>query len=106
MDKLLSLGEVLVHINECHWEDFLYAEGRPPWTVETRCVVIERDPYSDELPEAAKALSLVPVLQVSDVKSVVRNAKQQRPDVSTEDLVRALTFYFQKDAYIDFGLES
>lgn len=97
---------MLARINECHWEDFLYAEARPPWTVETRCAVLERAPYSDEWPEAARALSLVPVLQVADVRSVVRNAQQQRPDVSVEDLVRALTFYFQKDAYIDFGRKS
>ena len=102
MDRLVLLGDVLQCIEDFHWEDFLFAVTRPPWTSETRCAVLERDPYSDELPEEARRLSLVPVLQVQDVKSVVRNAMRQRPDIQAADLVRALEFYFTRDAFIDF----
>ncbi|WNG52018.1 hypothetical protein F0U60_53865 [Archangium minus] len=103
MDSQLALlGDVLQRIEEFHWQDFLFAETRPPWTAETRCAVLERDPYSDELPDEAKRLSLVPVLDIQVVQSVVRNAMLQRPDLQAADLVRALEFYFKRDAFIEF----
>ncbi|QSQ19331.1 hypothetical protein JY651_28795 [Pyxidicoccus parkwayensis] len=80
----------------------LYLEGIAPFEVKTRAVILERDVYSGELPEFAKAHGLRKSLSVAVVRGIVENARQQRPDVSPSNLVRAFNHYWKRDAFIDF----
>lgn len=40
------------------------------------------------------------VLSMQMIQSIVKSAKEQRTEVSEEDLVEAFLFYYDNDAYI------
>ncbi|WP_123784109.1 hypothetical protein [Corallococcus macrosporus] len=65
----------------------LYVEEGLPFDVKTRVMVLERAPYSDELPEAARRFSLIRIPSVLDASDVVENARQQKSGVLTLTLV-------------------
>ncbi|WP_164003019.1 DUF7716 domain-containing protein [Pyxidicoccus caerfyrddinensis] len=100
-----TLGSVLTGIGERTRGYALYMRGPPPWTEASECMMLERDIYSDVLPILAAENGLVKILSAAQVRQVVVNARLQRPDATTADLVDALEFYFQRDAFIDFGDE-
>lgn len=104
MDSFEWLGNVLANIGSYPTRAHaLYVEEGAPFEVKTRTMVLERDLYSDELPEAAKRFSLRRTLSVVDASDVVENARQQRPDVSPAEIVHAFNFYWERDAFIDFS---
>ena len=82
----------------------LYVEGGPPVHAKTRALVLETDLYSDELPALAQLHGLRETLSVQQARSIVANARQQRPDVSPAELVLAFNHYWERDAFIDFSV--
>ncbi|NBD13826.1 DUF7716 domain-containing protein [Corallococcus silvisoli] len=80
----------------------IYVKGEHPLEVRTPTMVLERDVYSDELPDLARKHGLRYVLSVADVLGIVSNARRQRADVSATELVEAVNFYLKHDAFIDF----
>ncbi len=105
MAKTLHLWEFLQNISTFPWNHALFVEGDRPYDRTRRCGVFDPmdsdDP--DEDPPAAKALGLTYALGVEDTRSVIQNAKQQKPAASPDELIRALSFYLDHDAFIDFS---
>ena len=57
----------------------------------------------DEDPQFAKDNKLDRFLTISEVKSVLANARDQLSSPTIEDFIAALKFYYNNDAYIDFS---
>ncbi|NMO18512.1 hypothetical protein HPC49_17935 [Pyxidicoccus fallax] len=97
-----TLGAVLKDIQNRNWLHSLYGATRPPWTADTLCVVLERDTYSEEVPEFARRHSLRDVLSVHQAQGIVENARRQLAEPGVDELVQAFNYYFKKDAFIRF----
>jgi hypothetical protein len=98
-----TLGDVLKKAGSYHWRHSLYGEPRPPWKSDTRCVVLERDVYSEEPPPFAQAHSLRRILSVQQVQDIVENARMQLPAPTLEQLVEAFNYYFARDAFLELA---
>lgn len=66
-------------------------------------MVLDPDDVEDDvvdLPKEAIDNNLMYVLSMQMIQSIVKSAKEQRTEVSEEDLVEAFLFYYDNDAYI------
>ena len=99
------LGWILDNVGSVPWGHALYLSPNEPWTLDTPALVLNPDDASDdeEEPEEARAAGLRYALGIQDVKGVADNARQQRKEATTGDLLRALRYYYDHDAFIDFG---
>lgn len=57
------------------------------------------------LPEIARAKNLEPACDIRDVQNVLEVAREDKPDASIADLVKALNYYLHNDAFMDFSKE-
>ena len=57
----------------------------------------------DFVPSVATEKNLYPIAILTDVQSVVRVAYRDNPTIGSADLVRALNYYLDNDAFIDFS---
>ncbi len=100
---LEQLGDVLAAIEAREWNERLYLDAARPWTQETRCAVLNFDQDEDEdddIPAFATQNGLRDNLLITDVQDIVSNARQQRSDVDVNDLITALNFYYDNDAFV------
>ncbi|WP_147469308.1 hypothetical protein [Corallococcus sp. AB045] len=81
----------------------LYIRDNHPLGLRTPTLVLQRDVYSDELPELACKHGLHKALSVADTRSIVANARLQKEDASPAELVEAFNFYWKHDAFIDLS---
>lgn len=98
-----SLREVLERAATLPWDRALYVGApRSTWTMETSCLILDQDEVEQDedypLPEGYQYRLAVP-----DVQDVVVNARAQRADASLEDLLAALLYYYDNDAFITLG---
>ena len=66
-------------------------------------MVLDPDDVEDDvvdLPKEAIDNNLMYVLSMQMIQSIVKSAKEQRTEVSEEDLVEAFLFYYDNDACI------
>ena len=96
-NKPEPLRTILDNIQSYPWDATLYLKGQHRWTPETFGVVLSPDRNPAEEDEFQHALSL------QQVQDVIENAKNQKPDVDTEQLVEALNYYFRNDAFINLS---
>ncbi|WP_110589277.1 DUF7716 domain-containing protein [Microbacterium suaedae] len=103
----MLLGEALWRADELPWTHALYAPaGRRLDDGELPVLVWDVDDVADDatdLPAEASALGYEYVLGVDDVQSIVANARAQRPEATTADLLLALQHYLGRDAFIVWG---
>ncbi|WP_223645495.1 hypothetical protein [Corallococcus sp. EGB] len=67
----------------------------------TRTIVLERDFYSDELPEFARMHGLSETLSISAAQQIVSNARLQKAKATPAEFVAAFNFYWDNDAFIN-----
>lgn len=106
MSTMVSLSEVLEHIEELDWQLALFLNPDEEWTLLTPCAVLDPDDVEDdedEEPLYAQENGLTYALDVNRVKGIVRNAREQKSDCTAADLLRAFLFYYDHDAYLDFA---
>lgn len=103
---LSTLGTVLLNANELSLDADLFLPYDEIWVSTTRCAVIPVDRYADDndddIPDLAAQNELERALQIAQVKDIVANARQQRNQLSVEELVAAFLFYYDRDAFINF----
>lgn len=99
-----QLLEVLNNADKFSWKLGLYLPKGEAWGPETRCLVWDvedsDDPDTDPARATENGLSFTLFLQ--DIQSIRENARQQRSNVSLEDLLSAFQYYYENDAFIDF----
>ena len=99
-----TLRDVLVDPERYRWTDALYLSCERSWDGGSRCLILDPEETDDpdDDPILANENGLQYVLSMQDVQSIVRNAKRQKIELSEDELIRALDFYFANDAYIVF----
>lgn len=101
MESFEWLANVLARIDTFQERTHgLYVQGKPPLNVRTRTIVLERDIYSDELPEFARRHGLSETLSISVAQDIVGNARLQKAEATPAELVEAFNFYWEHDAFI------
>lgn len=105
MDHLTTLREVLHRAEEQPWDAKLYLPTNEVWELGTRCAVLvdSQDRDEDEEPPFARENGLTYALLMSAVQDIVSNAQQQVANITPEQMLAALLFFYDCDAFIDFG---
>lgn len=103
--SLTTLGAVLLNADELASDAVLFLPYGEVWNSTTQCAVIAVELYADEddVPELAVQNNLERAMQIAQVQDVVVNARQQRSQLTVENLVTAFLFYYDRDAFIIFG---
>jgi len=101
--EMRALSDVLSAAESLPWDHALFLAADRNWTLDSVSMVLStRDCGSEEVPEPAAANGLIYALNVAQVQDIVCNARQQRPDCSTEDLLEAFLYYHKYDAFLVF----
>src|SRR5262245_21095588 len=99
---MTTLSEVLENDRRFNAGHFLYLPTDEVWRLETRCSVLEESDV-DAVPNMAQQNGLSYALGMAAVQDIVANARAQSRAVSLEQLLEAFLFYYDNDAFIDFG---
>lgn len=100
-----TLGQVLHGPEEHPWNHALYAAPEAAFNETLPVLIWDVDDIAEDdtdLPAEALALDYDYVLDMQTVQSIVANARQQRPEAGTEDLLDAFDYYYENDAFIVF----
>lgn len=100
-----TLGRVLQRPEEHPWNHALYATPDATFDDTLPVLIWDVDDIAEDdsdLPAEALALGYDYVLDLQTLQSIVANARQQRPEATAEDLLGALVFYYDNDAFIVF----
>ncbi|EKK5571604.1 hypothetical protein ACQSMR_001714 [Morganella morganii] len=77
-----------------------------PWNLDTIAMIEDPDDVeSDELdndPEVIKEANCKYVISIQILQSIVTNAKLQQANVTEEELLQCLIYYFNNDDYLTF----
>ena len=77
----------------------VYARTRDV-SLDTPVLFLERDMYSSEIPVGARALGFQQAFTDELLGDVVLNARQQRPSASLDEIMVALNYSLEFDAFI------
>lgn len=100
-----TLGRLLNRPEEHPWNHALYAPPEAAFDETLPVLIWDVDDIAEddaELPAEALALGYDYVLNMQTVQSIVANARQQRPEADTKDLLDALAYYYENDAFMVF----
>ncbi|MEW4571523.1 hypothetical protein AB1L88_26930, partial [Tautonia sp. JC769] len=100
-----TLREVLETVDASPDDAALFLPPNDVWSLDTPCAVLEVDPYDDSEspPPFAQQHGLSYALNVPQVQDIVSNVRQQVAAPSPEQVLAAFLFYYDRDAFIDFG---
>ena len=75
-----------------------------PVEIGTQCIVDDPDdtPLNAELPVSAQDAGFSMELGVEDVREIRENARQQGRGQTIDEMLRALNYYLENDAFLDF----
>jgi len=101
--RLSTIGAVLKSIHELPWNHALYLPSGETWLLSTKCAVLDPDDCEDEEeePAFARESGLGYALGIQDVRGVVENARQQKPDIDLATLLQSLRYYYDNDAFME-----
>ena len=98
-DVLITLAEVLLGADDLPWEYALYIPALTPcWLKDMPVMVL--DPEETDDPDEACKNGLKYALTISCLQDVVENARAQECSVNLDILIKALKYYYDKDAFI------
>jgi hypothetical protein len=106
MERLISLREALAHAETSPHNAALFLADDAAWALDTPGAILAVDPYDDgeyDLP-FARQHGLRHVLSVAQLQDIVANAREQIAEPTPGQLLAAFLFYFDRDAFIDFGM--
>jgi hypothetical protein len=78
------------------------------WTEDRWSAILFSFDEEDEtfMPDEARERNMLAMAHVSLVQRIVRVALHDKPDASKADLITALEYYLDNDAFIDFSLST
>jgi hypothetical protein len=105
-----KLADVLTNPQAQDARAWLYLPANTAWSLDSPAAVLESEEVPPELedepdagvPKFAKDNGLAQILPITAVQDVVSNAHQQRSGLSLSELLHALKFYYEHDAFIEF----
>ena len=102
-----SLSRIILSINSRPDKYAVYIAGRPPWNEETSCAILNpenvEDIDVDDVPGFAAQHNLSYMLSVAEIQDIVSNTLQQKQEATINQLVLAVNFYYQNDAFINWN---
>ncbi len=105
-DMMYELIFILNNIESFKWSDALFLPENEVWDKHTKGLIQDPDDIEndeDELPKAAIENHFIYTLSIQSIQLIVENAKRQKQNISTDDLLEAFLFYYDNDAYMDFS---
>jgi hypothetical protein len=105
MERLIPLREALTLAEASPHDAALFLPGDGGWAIDTPCAILAVDPYDDGEadPPFARQWGLRRALSVAQFQDIVANAREQIAEPTPEQLLNAMLFYYDRDAFIDFG---
>jgi hypothetical protein len=100
-DGTTTLGELLTHPERFHADDFVYLPFDEVWQLGTRCAVLPEGDL-DGTPSSASQRGLACAFGVASAQDVVANTRMQLGDPTPDQLLDALLFHYDHDAYRSF----
>ena len=101
-----ALSDLLASADRLPWDRTVYVRPDPAGRLSlgSQCRVLDQNEPEDpnDLPSLAKANGLEELLPVAVFQDVVTNAHAQKPNVTLAQLVQAVEFYRNRDAFIEF----
>ena len=109
-DQIDVFQHVLETIMERSTRAWVYLPSKGGWNLKSESATLESDEIPPELedspgagiPRLAIHHDLAQIMPVSTVQEIVSNVRAQKPIFSTEDIFRAFTFYYERDAFMRF----
>jgi hypothetical protein len=103
----MTLEEVLKGVDHFSIRAWLYLPRVGGWGLGTTAAVLESEEISEQeealpeagVPEFAKANDLKQVLPIDVVQDIVANMKYFRPSPTSAEMLSALMFYYENDAF-------
>ncbi|KKR49996.1 hypothetical protein A3A55_00500 [Candidatus Roizmanbacteria bacterium RIFCSPLOWO2_01_FULL_40_14] len=109
-NQLLSLIHILKNTNNFEWDTTLWCQGKKPFAIYTLCSVFRYGLVEGENPQdpqyiQAQENNLKYALNMAAAQDIVSNLKQQKQNITDDDLLNAFNFYMENDAFIDIKLD-
>jgi hypothetical protein len=108
-----KLADLLANPQAQDARAWLYLPANAAWSLDSPAAVLESEEVPPELedepdagvPQFARDNGFAQILPITALQDVVSNAHQQRSGLSLSELLRALKFYYEHDAFIEFAPE-
>lgn len=105
-----TIEEVLLAPEAYRQRGWLFLASGTKWSLASEALVLPLDDvFPDEelepgagIPAVVKERQFSLVLQIADVEGIVSNARAQRANIGVAELLEALIYYVDHDAYKDF----
>jgi hypothetical protein len=100
--KIMKLSDLLSGVEDLSWKGYLYLPKSEAWDLNTSCAIVDNE--EDELSNKKfiEDRNLKYALGIASVRGIVSNASSQKDDIELVDLLKALLFYYDNDAFIEF----
>jgi hypothetical protein len=92
---MINFGDILRNIDYYDWHYAVYSAANPPFTAGTDC---EIEPSNSD--DVARGLSKI--IEVLDLKGMVADAYQNKPDVTNDELINAFNYYMRVGSYVNW----
>ena len=104
LTNLITLSEFLQSPDSFAWNEAVYLPKNNEWSLNSPVVIWSPDDCDEgeEDPQIARSNGLTYALGVSVGQDIVANAREQKPDSTLDELLRAFLFYYKNDAFIAF----
>lgn len=103
MNKLLSLRELLSD-RTLPFDHHVLLPSESKWHLDTLCAIVESDEIAEpENHPLALENKFSCSIGTNEVLDIIANAREQVPRATVEQLLDAFEFYYENDAFIEFG---
>lgn len=104
---MITLRTVLLSLDNFDWKDFVYIANKTAITVECACMVLNPDDTNlaeDGFePQQAVDQGMIEFLSVQDLRSIVDNLAFQTKNSDLSQLLSAVIYYAENDAYMSLS---
>jgi hypothetical protein len=104
--QIMTLSKFLDCVPILNWRDLVFVPTEGELSEHTIVAILEddEDEYSQEAKDYILMHRLRYVSSVHTFQGVVSNAKLQRINTNTKELIKAFNFYIKNDAFIDLSM--
>ena len=112
MSTIYKLAYVLCHIDDFKWSDALFLPQNEVWNLQSSCVVLDPDDVlldpddfyisNNEMCTHTAEDKFVYSLDIQTIQLICKNAYDQKPNCTVEDLLNAFLYFYDHDAYLEF----
>ena len=104
MENMFTLSQFLQSPDDFPWNEAIYLPKDKTWSLNSPIAVWNPDDFDEgeEDPKIVRDNGLTYALGVSAGQDIVANAREQKTDLTMDDLLNAFLFYYKNDAFISF----